>query len=236
MIRESDLFGPVKELFEGLGYDINAEVKDCDITATKGDELVVIELKKNLSIHLLSQALIRQKTGAIVYVAVPKPKRYNAKNYRDTLYILKKLELGLVFINVHNGLSYAEIVYEPLPFVPVAENKKKRAQILKEIKGRTIDTNVGGVSKKKIATAFREVNIYLACALDIYGEMSPSFAKEIPGIEKAQSILGRNYYNWFKRVKKGVYALTDTGRREILDYPELEQFYTQKLLDKKQEM
>ena len=183
MIRESDLFGPVKELFEGLGYDINAEVKDCDITATKGDELVVIELKKNLSIHLLSQALIRQKTGAIVYVAVPKPKRYNAKNYRDTLYILKKLELGLVFINVHNGLSYAEIVYEPLPFVPVAENKKKRAQILKEIKGRTIDTNVGGVSKKKIATAFREVNIYLACALDIYGEMSPSFAKE-PSVQQ----------------------------------------------------
>ncbi len=233
MIKESDLFEPVKSLFEDMGYDINAEVKDCDITASKDGELVIIEMKRNLSVHLLSQALIRQKTGAKVYVAIPKPVRYNPLRFRDTLYLLKKLELGLVFVSLNGFPAYAEIVYEPLPFVPVAKNRKKRAEILREIKGRSIDTNVGGTSKKKIATAFRELNIYIACAMDIYGDMSPARVREITGAQKAQSILGGNYYGWFRRVKKGVYSLTDKGRREILDYPELEQFYTQKLLKEK---
>ena len=233
MIKESDLFEPVKALFEGFGYAVNAEVKDCDITATKGDELIITELKKNLSVQLLTQALIRQKSGATVYVAVPKPKNYNAKSFRDTLYVLKKLELGLIFVNLKDGFSYAEIVYEPLPFVPVKENKQKRAKILKEINGRTIDTNIGGVARKKIATAFCERNIHIACALDSYGDLSPAKIRDITGIEKAYTILNMNAYGWFYRVEKGIYGISDKGRKEILEYPELEEYYTKKLLDKK---
>lgn len=236
MSRESDLFEPVKRLFEDMGYAVNAEVKDCDVTAVKGDELIITELKKNLSVHLLSQALVRQKTGATVYVAVPKPKKYNPIQFRDTLYVLKKLELGLIFVSLRDSFSFAEIVYSPLPFVPVAENKKKRAAILKEIKGRSLDMNVGGVNNRKIATAFCELNIHIACALDMFGEMSPAKIAEITGIQKAYSILNMNTYKWFKRVRRGVYSLTEEGRRGILEYPELEQFYTQKLLRLKKDM
>lgn len=234
MSAESDLFEPVKLLFENMGYSVNAEVKSCDVTAVKDEELIVIELKKNLSVHLLAQALVRQKTGATVYVAVPKPKKYNQKNFRDTLYVLKKLELGLVFVTLKDDLSFAEIVYEPLPFVPVAENRKKRAAILKEIKGRAIDMNKGGVTKKKIATAFTESNIYLACALDIFGDMSPAKAAKLTGIEKASSVLNMNVYKWFKRVERGVYGITDDGRRGVMEYPELEEYYTNKLLKLKE--
>lgn len=230
MSAESDLFEPVKLLFENMGYSVNAEVKSCDITATRDDELIVIELKKNLTVHLLSQALVRQKTGATVYVAVPKPKKYNQKNFRDTLYVLKKLELGLIFVTLKDSFSFAEIVYEPLPFVPVAENRKKRAAILKEINGRTIDMNTGGVTKRKIATAFTERNIHLACALDIFGDMSPAEAARLTGIEKARSVLSMNVFKWFKRVERGVYGITDEGRRGIMEYPELEEYYTNKLL------
>ena len=234
MSAESDLFEPVKLLFENMGYSVNAEVKSCDMTAVKDEELIVIELKKNLTVHLLSQALVRQKTGATVYVAVPKPKKYNQRNFRDTLYVLKKLELGLIFVTLKNDLSFAEIVYEPLPFVPVAENRKKRAAILKEIKGRAIDMNKGGVTKKKIATAFTESNIHLACALDIFGDMSPAKAAKLTGIEKAQSVLSMNVFKWFKRVERGVYGITDEGRRGIMEYPELEEYYTTKLMKLKE--
>ncbi len=235
MSAESDLFAPVKRLFEDMGYSVNAEVKSCDMTAVREGELIIIELKKNLSVHLLEQALVRQKTGASVYVAVPKPKKYSPLKFRDTLYVLKKLELGLIFVALRGEFSYAEIVCEPLPFVPAAENKRRRAAILKEIEGRSIDTNTGGVTKRRIATAFTEMNIHLACALDIFGDMSPARAAELTGIEKAQSVLSMNVFKWFKRVSRGVYSVTEEGRLGIMEYPELEKYYTDRLMRRREE-
>ena len=45
-------FSPVRDLFVKRGYKVNAEVRDCDVTATKDDEFIIIELKKNLSVTL----------------------------------------------------------------------------------------------------------------------------------------------------------------------------------------
>ena len=78
-MTEKELFPPVRDLFVKRGYKVNAEVRDCDVTATKDDEFIIIELKKNLSVTLLAQGLKRLKTGADVYIAVPKPKKYSLK-------------------------------------------------------------------------------------------------------------------------------------------------------------
>jgi hypothetical protein len=40
-ILEKDLYWPVHNYFKKLGYDVHGEVKDCDITASKGDELII---------------------------------------------------------------------------------------------------------------------------------------------------------------------------------------------------
>lgn len=231
MIAEADLFPAVRDLFTEAGYRVNAEVKDCDVTAVKDDELIIIELKKNLSVTLLSQGLKRQKTGAKVYVAVPKPKNYSYKTFRDTLYVLKKLELGLIFVTIRGKHSFAEIALEPTEFFPpVSKNHKKRKAIMEEINGRTIDTNTGGVTGRKIATAYTEKCINIACILDTYGELSPKQVREYGGDAKAQSILHMNVYGWFKNVRKGVYTITLEGRKALLEYPELERYYTEKLL------
>ncbi len=231
MIAESELFEPVKKLFQKDGYKVNAEVKDCDVTAVKDKEFIIIELKKNLSVTLLSQGLKRQKTGAKVYVAVPKPKNYSPKKFRDTLYVLKKLELGLIFVSLRGKHSFAEIALEPQEFFPPAsKNYAKRKEILKEIEGRTIDTNVGGVTQKKIATAYTEKCINIACILDTYGELSPKQIRFYGGDEKCLNILRMNAYGWFENVRKGVYRITLEGRKALLEYPELEKYYTEKLL------
>lgn len=60
-MKETDLYKPVKELFEKMGYTVNGEVKDMDVTAVRGDELVVVELKTAFNITLLQQAVKRQK-------------------------------------------------------------------------------------------------------------------------------------------------------------------------------
>lgn len=225
-MKEENLFLPVKELFQSHGYKVNAEVKDCDITATKDDELIIIELKKNLSTTLLAQALDRQKTGADVFVCVPKPKNYSPKKFRDTLYLLKKLELGLIFVSIRDEFSFAEIILMPQEFVPVRKNTEKRKKILTEIQGRTIDMNTGGINGKKIATAYTEKCIHIACLLDSFGPMSVRELKKHGTDEKTSAIMQRNVYGWFEKIDKLTYKITKKGQTEIMDYPELEGYYT----------
>lgn len=115
-MTEKELFPPVRDLFVKRGYKVNAEVRDCDVTATKDDEFIIIELKKNLSVTLLAQGLKRLKTGADVYIAVPKPKKYSLKKFRNTFAVIKKLELGLIFVSVRGSHSFAEIVFAIMNF------------------------------------------------------------------------------------------------------------------------
>lgn len=232
-MRESDLFPPIRRLFEDLGYVVHAEVKNCDVTATKGDELIVVELKKSLTTKLLAQAVTRQKTGALVYVAIPKPKKYRPRAYRETLDLLKKLELGLIFVNLPDGNAFAEVVQDPEPFAGLRLDPRKKAGILKEINARSVEMNQGGITRTKIVTAYTERCIHIACALQKFGEMSPKAISQLGIAHKdVYSILQKNHYGWFYRVEKGVYALTLKGRRELSQYPEFVTYYNT-LLEKK---
>ncbi len=226
-MKEYELFEPVRAMFEKAGYKVNAEVKDCDITAVRDGELIIIELKRSLSVALLSQALKRQKTGADVYIAVPKPKKYSPRSFRDTLYVIKKLELGLIFVNLLGEHSYAETVLEPQDFTPVRKNCKKRREIIREIDGRrAADSNVGGVTGRRIATAFTEKCVHLACLLIKHGPMSPKELRALGADENCAGILYRNSYGWFDRIGGGVYAVNEKGRAGINDYPELYEYYS----------
>lgn len=230
MNSESELFLPVKTLFEDMGYKVNAEVKDCDVTAVRGNELIITELKRNLSVALLAQGLKRQKTGALTYVAVPKPKNYSKKKFRDTLYVIQKLELGLIFVSLRGVHSFAEIICEPKPFTPVSKNSRKRKSIMNEIDGRSIDMNTGGVTGKKIATAYTEKCIHIACILNMYGELSPKRIRALGGCEECGRILYFNAFKWFSHEKKGLYSINDNGRKGLAEYPELERYYTEMLI------
>lgn len=231
-MKEYELFEPIRKMFDDLGYKVNAEVKDCDITAVKDDEFIIIELKRNLSVALLSQGLNRQKTGADVYIAIPKPKKYSPKKYRDIFYVIKKLELGLIFVNLLENRSYAEIVFYPEPFMPKQKNYRKKNKILNEINGRTVDKNIGGVTGRKIATAYTEKCIHLACILKHFGPMSPSQSKKLGACDNAGTILYNNQYGWFEKVSKGIYKLSKKGENEIEYYPELLEYYSDVICQK----
>lgn len=228
-MQEKDLYEPVKKFFLDLGYQVNAEVHDCDMTATKEDELLIIELKRNLSVALLAQALVRQKTGATVYVAVPKPIRYSQKKYRDTLYVLKKLELGLIFVTFRGDISFAEVIQDPKPFVPTKTNLRKKTAILKEIGGRSMELNEGGVTHRKIVTAYRERCICAACILQHLGPSSPRQLRAYGADESVGRLLLSNPYGWFIRIEQGIYSLTEKGVQELSLYSELVSYYSDKV-------
>ena len=176
-ILEEDLYKPIHDFLEGQGYMVRAEVDYCDVSAVKDDVLLVVELKKNLSVALLAQAVKRQKVSDLVYVAVPKPKRFRADSkWKDTCHLLRRLELGLILVSLEGSQPFVEIAVEPRAFDMAKckrANLRKRNNIIKETKGRYKDLNTGGSKGKKLMTAYREQSLFIACCLQKLGPMSP---------------------------------------------------------------
>ena len=234
-IQEVDLYKPIQKYFSHDGYEVYGEVKDCDIVAVKEDELVIIELKLTLSVDLLIQAAKRQKLTDQVYIAIPKPKvRMRSKQWADKCHLIKRLELGLIIVSFSGNRSKAEILIHPTQFIQkkgTARNKLKREAILKEISGRSADFNVGGSNRTKIMTAYKENCIHIACLLDKMGPLSPKSLKDMGAGDKIPSILSKNYYGWFERIKRGTYMITEKGKLEVQEYQELVKYYLDKIED-----
>jgi hypothetical protein len=233
-ILEVDLFKPVSEFLIEQGYTVRSEVKDCDITALKEEELVIVELKRNLSVDLLAQAVKRQKSADIVYMAVPKPKKLTSNSkWKDIIHLVRRLELGLILVSFKGKKGIVEIAVHPTPFDREASrrsNKKKREGIIKEAKSRYIDANVGGSTRTKIVTAYKENAIFVACCLEKYGPMSPKQLK-VSGTDKKQtySVLRGNHYGWFEKIEKGIYSITDAGKDALLEHKQFTEYYNDKL-------
>lgn len=228
-ILESDLYEPIYKYLTDNGYDVHSEVKDCDITAIKGDELIIIELKRSFNATLLMQAVKRQRAADSVYVAIPKPKggRFST-NWNEMCHLLKRLELGLMVVSFKGKKGELEILFHPDVFERKKNNRLRRS-IIKEASGRYGDFNVGGSTGKKIMTVYRENSIHIACCLERFGELSPSKLKKLGTCEKTQSILTKNFYGWFEKNGRGIYKLTKEGFEALLKYKDLSDHYREKL-------
>lgn len=226
---EVDLYKPIQKYFLHEDYQVYGEVNDCDIAAVKDDELVIIELKLTLSVDLLIQAAKRQRLTDQVYIAIPRPKgRLNSKQWRDKCHLVKRLELGLILVSFQGNRANAEILFHPTPFnrrQSKGQNKRKRQVLMKEMEGRSANYNVGGCNRTKIMTAYKENCIQIACYLEHFGSLSPKALKEKGTGSKTSSILTKNYYGWFERVKRGIYVISEKGKEEVNEYQELSDYY-----------
>jgi hypothetical protein len=58
--------------------------------------------------------------------------------------------------------------------------------------------------------------------MEKFGKMSTKELKlKGSNPDKTYSILYSNYYGWFEKLEKGIYFLTDKGKKEIEDFKEL---------------
>ena len=234
-ISESDLYEPIYQYLIQQGYTVRSEVMHCDITALKDDELVVIELKRSFNASLLIQATQRQKITDSVYVAIPFPKEgIWSKKWKQIQHLLKRLELGLIIVNLNTPKPQVEILFHPLPLARQKRKSQKRA-ILKEIDGRMADFNKGGSVRQKLVTAYRENAIFIACCLDERGAMSPKQLRAMGTGPKTQPILYNNHYNWFDRIGEGMYDLKPSGKTEIDKYPEIVEHYRKRIMQDKED-
>ncbi|MDG0808791.1 DUF2161 family putative PD-(D/E)XK-type phosphodiesterase [Cohnella rhizosphaerae] len=121
------------------------------------------------------------------------------------------------------------------PLVPVAVptarsggRRKGAAKLLKEFAGRSGDYNVGGSTKRKLVTAYRERA--LQCALALRCAEAPALApREVGALTRVADpgqLLRSNYYGWFAKAGRGLYALTPAGRAALDEYAEAVSYWT----------
>ena len=122
-----------------------------------------------------------------------------------------------------------EEAVKPEPFSREVSKKissKKRRMVLEEFSGRHGDYNVGGSTRKKLVTVYREAAIHIGALLNSHGPLAVKQLKTMgTDPDKTSKILQDNHYGWFQRISRGVYSITDQGITEINEYKELMDYY-----------
>jgi hypothetical protein len=222
--RECDLSAPIQNYLSERGYTVRCEVRDCDVTAIRDEELIVVELKRQFSTDLLMQAVDRQRVADAVYVALPIEganvgRGAKAARWRGIEGLLKRLDLGLIRVHFMGASATVELVHHPAgePVRPRCKPRGRQA-ILREIAGRAAgDHNEGGVSKRRLVTAYREQCIHIALCLRDLGPQSPAALRARGTSDKTQAMLRRDVYGWFERRSRGLYALRSGAEDAIRD-------------------
>lgn len=215
--KETDLYAPVKALFEAQGYEVKSEIGAADVVAVRGEEPpVIVELKMTFSLALFHQAIDRLSLCDAVYVAVPrKTGRAFYKNLVNNMKLCRRLGIGLITVREKDGFS--EIHVDPGPYKPRISNVK-RGRLLKEFSKRVGDPNLGGSGGKKIMTAYRQDALKCLKMLKRDGASKASIVAKVTRVEKARNIMSDDHYGWFERKERGVYHLTPKGRVALKEY------------------
>jgi hypothetical protein len=223
-MRESDLYEPLKNWLEGQGYRVSAEVGDCDLVALNPESTenpMILELKLRLSLDLIAQGVRRQEISPSVYLVVPvQGSRGRLRNARSVLPVLRKLELGLIFVRFLRHGSQVEVQLHPAE-APRRSRPSRRRAILREIDGRYAELNrAGQTSGEERFSAYRQRAIRVAVLVkNSEAEVvSPAQLRAHGAPETVQQILSKNYYGWFDRVSRGSYRLSDAGHHALERY------------------
>lgn len=211
-MKETDLFKPIRSLLLAMGFDVQGEILAADVFAVKENQIVIVELKLNITLKLIYQALERKKVTPFVYIGVPKQilKLHQKKNSQFFV-MLKKLGLGLIEVTTEQAI----IVFEPDDDITLTKSSAaKKRVMMKEFDARDQYQTLGGTNQKKM-TAYREKVVEIAKALFELKEAPLKLIKEYTRIEKTADILRHNYDAWFIKNEKGLYQLSPLGLSEI---------------------
>lgn len=210
------MYEGIKKYLNSQGYKVKAEVLNTDITAIKDDEVIVVEMKKTLNTRLIYQGCDRQRICDYVYLAIIEPTKriQRSSQFKEKVHILRRLQLGLLFVDLEHDTVTPYL--DPKTY-NLRKNKIKKRKLLKEFEQRVTTFNTGGVTKTKIITAYREKAIRIAYYLS-KEPMKLKDLKEVTKDTKCSSILQKNFYGWFERVDRGIYALTALGQKELVKY------------------
>ncbi len=216
--RETDLFPHLQRWLEGEGYCVHAEVQGCDIAASKDGKLVLVEIKRAINLDLIYQIIRRQEAASLVYGAVPAPRDFESKRWREGIRLFRRLDAGLVIVYT------TEARVEPLLHPRQLDRGMRKSltrSYLDEMAARTINANQGGSPGWQNMNALREKALRIAVAIERFGPSSQHVLSLTGASSMTGSILRRNKDGWFERVAPGVFGLTAKGLDALAKYDDL---------------
>lgn len=216
-IKEIDLYPPVKFFLEGQGYTVKGEVGAADVVACRdGQDPLIVELKTSFSLALFHQAVDRLAITDLVYVAVPYfTGRTNYKALKNNVALCRRLGLGLLTVRLLDGFVEARV--DPVPYNP-RKSKSRKSRLLREFSRLVGDPNQGGSTRVGLVTAYRQDALRCLNALGQNGATKAAEVARTSTVPKARQIMADDYYGWFERVDRGVYALSPKGVEAIGAY------------------
>ncbi len=212
--KETDLYGPVKALLEGQGYEVKGEIGAVDVVAVRGGEPpVLVELKLGFTLALLHQGVARQAISDDVYLAIPrgKGKPFMAA-LKGHISLCRRLGLGLITVRLRD--NHVEVHVDPGPYQP-RKSKVRQGRLLREFARRVGDPNQGGQTRVGLVTAYRQDAMKVAAYLAEHGASGGAAIAKAQDVPTATRIMADDHYGWFERVSRGVYDLTPKGRAAI---------------------
>ena len=241
--HETELYAPLKAFFEKQGYEVKGEVRTCDMVGIRIDDKqpLIVEMKKSFNLSLLLQGVERLKLSSNVILAVERCRdKKGAINQRwgELSELCRRLGLGLMTVVFYKTKPpLVEVLVEPGELPPVRRiNGRRQERLLYEFHERSGDYNIGGSTRVKLVTAYREKALRVASAFqEIEAEaalspmhkpgVTPAELRKRSGIPGAAAILQNNYYQWFIRIARGRYTLTPAGIAALSEYSAITNSY-----------
>ncbi len=209
---ETSLYAPVKRFLEQLGFEAKGEVCGCDIVAIDRGQpaaVVIAELKLTFTLELVLQAVDRTAVCDEVWLAVKASRRGRGREADPRVKKLCRF-LGLGLLAVF-AAGRVEVLVEPVPWQPRRDGKR-RSRIVDEHRRRQGDPTSGGSTRRPIMTAYRQQALTCASML----APAPARPRDLKAAAPdAPKILQSNVYGWFVRLERGIYGLTDAGRKAL---------------------
>lgn len=214
-MAEAALYPPVKAFLEAQGYTVKGEIGPCDVMAMRGDEPpVIVEMKEQLTLALILQAVDRLVMAPTVYIAFRAGKGHSASwrsRRKQVVAMVRRLGLGVLTVSARNRV---EAVVDPVPYKP-RMSVRRSERLLKEFTERVGDPEQGGSAAGQRLTAYRQDALRCARLLETVADLKVSAIRETAGVDRAGTILRDNHYGWFERVRIGHYRLSPRGRTEV---------------------
>ncbi|MDQ6419951.1 DUF2161 family putative PD-(D/E)XK-type phosphodiesterase [Paenibacillus sp. LHD-117] len=224
VLKEEELYSPIKRYYEARGFTVKSEVMHCDMVAVhpERNETVIVEMKKTFNLALLLQGIERLRLNADVVLAVERNrKKSGAHNQRfgDLTELCRMLGLGLMTVTFYKTKApVIEMLCEPGEPPIRGARHRKRERLLTEFKERSGDYNVGGSAGRKLVTAYREKALRCAYVLQASGPSAPKDVAAKTGFSRSGQMMRENHYGWFRRIERGKYALQPQGENALAQY------------------